>query len=142
MQPLKAGPRNEPRLNATSGNSLEYLFNTIVVLHFLGLAALIGGFLVQIKSHPRQIYHAMFDGALTLLVTGLLLVGLLYPLSSSDPDEFSTPNNAKIAVKLSIVLIVVVLTAVNRKKPEITTAIWGLIGGLSILNVVIAVFWH
>ena len=116
---------------------MEYLLNAIVVLHFLGLAALIGGFLVQIKSKPRVVNHAMFDGALTQLVTGLILVGM-----TSALDDFPAPDNAKIAVKLLIVLVIVALVAVNRKKPEITTTVWGLIGGLAILNVVIAVFWH
>jgi len=40
-----------------------------------------------------------------------------------------------------VVLAVLVVLLMNRKKPEISSAIWGLIGVLSILNVIIAVFW-
>ncbi|MCH9815943.1 MAG: hypothetical protein K0U64_05750 [Actinomycetia bacterium] len=120
---------------------MSFAFNIILVLHFLGLASLIGGFLVQIKSSPRVVNNAMLHGALIQLVTGLLLVGLLYPLHDSDPEDYSLPNNAKIAVKLIVVLAVLVVLLMNRKKPEISSAIWGLIGVLSILNVIIAVFW-
>ena len=121
---------------------MGYLFEAIVVLHFLGLAALIGGFLVQIKDSTRVVNMAMFHGALTQFVTGLLLVGLSYPLNASDPEEYGLPDNAKIAVKFVILLVILALVLVNRKKPSIPTGVWGAIGGLAILNVIIAVFWH
>lgn len=118
---------------------MEFLEHVLVVLHFLGLAALIGGFLVQIKDTTRVVNNAMFHGALTQLVTGVLLVGIAYPLA--DGDESLYPDNAKIAVKLTILLVILGLILANRKKESISTAIWGAIGGLAILNVVIAVFW-
>ena len=120
---------------------MAFLYNVLVVLHFLGLASLIGGFLVQIKTTPRVINSAMLHGALTQLVTGVLLVGLRYPLNSSDPLEWSKPDNAKIGVKFVVLLIILGLILANRKKEQITNAVWGLIGGLSILNVIVAVFW-
>lgn len=118
---------------------MEILYNAIVVLHFIGLASLIGGFLVQIRSTERVVNNAMWHGAIVQLVTGLLLVGLAYPLNADDPDW--EMNNAKIAVKTVILLAILVLAAVNRKKPSITAGVWGAIGGLAILNVIIAVFW-
>ena len=118
---------------------MEILYNAIVVLHFIGLASLIGGFLVQIKSTERVVNNAMWHGAIVQLVTGLLLVGLAYPLNADDPDW--EMNNAKIAVKTVILLAILVLAAINRKKPSITAGVWGAIGGLAILNVIIAVFW-
>ena len=122
--------------------AMSFVFNILVVLHFLGLASLIGGFLVQIKTTPRVINNAMFHGALTQLVTGILLVGLSYPLNKSDPADYGLPDNAKITVKLLVLLVILGLIVANRKKPSITTGIWAAIGGLAILNVVIAVFWH
>jgi hypothetical protein len=118
---------------------MEILEHVLLVLHFLGLAALIGGFLVQIKASTRVVNNAMFHGALTQLVTGILLVGIAYPLA--DGDEAQYPDNAKIAVKLLILLVIIGLILANRKKEAISTAVWGAIGGLAILNVVIAVFW-
>ena len=43
---------------------------------------------------------------------------------------------------LFFVVVILGLVVANRKKPSITTGIWAAIGGLAILNVVIAVFWH
>jgi hypothetical protein len=40
-----------------------------------------------------------------------------------------------------VLLVVLGLILANRKKDQISTAVWGLIGGLSIVNVVIAVLW-
>jgi len=118
---------------------MEFIYNVVVVLHFIGLASLIGGFLVQIKATERVVNNAMWHGALLQVITGLLLVGLAYPLNSDVPDW--EMDNAKIAVKSVILLAIVVLAALNRKKESITAGVWGAIGGLSILNVIIAVFW-
>lgn len=112
---------------------MEFLEHAVLVLHFLGLAALIGSFLVQMKP-PRRITPGYLHGALTMLVTGVALVGLSYAVG----DE---PNNTKITVKLLILLAIFALVLTNRKKPEISTAVWAAIGGLAITNVVLAVFW-
>ena len=120
---------------------MEIVEKVLVVLHFLGLASLIGGFLVQMSSSQRGINNAMFHGALTQLVTGVLLVGLRYPLHNADPDEWALPDNAKIGVKFVILLVILGLILANRKKESISNAVWGAIGGLAIANVVIAVLW-
>ncbi len=120
---------------------MSFVYEILVILHFLGLASLIGGFLVQIKTSPRVVNNAMFHGVLTQLVTGVLLVGLRYPLHSADPEEWALPDNAKIGVKFAVLLVILVLVLANRKKDQISNAVWGLIGGLAILNVAIAVLW-
>lgn len=119
---------------------MSIVYNLLVILHFLGLASLIGGFLVQMRTTPRVVNMAMLHGALTQLVTGVLLVGLAYPLHDADPAE-ELPDNAKIAVKFTILLVILGLILANRKKPAIPTGVWGAIGGLAIANVAIAVLW-
>lgn len=112
---------------------MEILEHAVLVLHFVGLAALIGSFLVQMKP-PRSITPGYLHGALTMLVTGVALVGLEYA-------QDDAPDNAKITVKFLILLTILALVLINRKKPEISTGVWAAIGGLAIANVVIAVFW-
>lgn len=128
-------------VKAGENADMSFLYNVLVILHFLGLASLIGGFLVQIRTSPRVVNMAMFHGALTQLVTGVLLVGLRYPLHGDDPEEWALPDNAKIAVKFTILLVVLGLILANRRKESISTGVWAAIGGLSIANVVIAVLW-
>ena len=113
---------------------MDFLEKLLLVLHFVGLASLLGGFLVQIRASTRVVNSAMFHGVLTQLVTGVLLVGVL----QADDDPV---NNAKVGVKLLIALVIAVIIIVNRKRPSISTGVWGTIGGLTLANVVIAVFW-
>ena len=116
-------------------DAMEFLEHTLVVLHFIGLASLLGGFLVQIKTTPRVVNSAMVHGIITQLVTGVLLVGL------AEADDAAV-DHAKVGVKLAVAVVVAVLVFANRRREVLNTAAWGLIGGLTILNIVIAVFWR
>ena len=113
---------------------MEFLYDGIVVLHFIGLAALLGGWLVQMKAPTKVVNRPMVDGALTQLVTGLALVGLAE--AALDYDV----NHMKIGIKLLIVLVIAVLAWVNRTKESVSVGVWGAIGGLTIANIVVAVF--
>ena len=56
------------------------VYGIVVIFHFIGLAALLGGVLVQVKetiAGKGRIITAMIHGALTQLATGLLLVGFI-----------------------------------------------------------------
>jgi hypothetical protein len=119
------------------------LMNATIVLHFVGLASLLGGFLVQMKAlkpGTAKIIPAMNHGAWTMLITGLLLVGLHEWTSSLDPAAGEI-DNIKIAVKSIVLTVVLVLVMQNRKKETVKSSTLGLIGGLTLLNVVLAVFW-
>ncbi|TDC55296.1 hypothetical protein E1281_13270 [Actinomadura sp. KC345] len=116
---------------------MEFLRLLLLFLHFVGLAVLIGGFVAQLqaaRSAPSRPGTAMLHGALTQLVTGVALVGVLQ--GALDEEV----NNAKIAVKLAVVLAVVTLILVGRRRP-LSTPIFMTIGGLAIANVGVAVFW-
>lgn len=117
---------------------MELVFNLIVVLHFLGLASLVGGFLVQMKSSEKGVNPAMWHGALIQLVTGVALVGLV---ESGAYDGYGEIDTAKISVKLAFTVIIAVLAFVGRKKTPPQVAFWGAIGALSIANIFIAVLW-
>ncbi len=114
---------------------MEIVKNLALVLHFVGLASLLGGFLVQMSAAAKRIDPAMFHGALTMLVTGVALVGL--DQAMDDPDL----NNTKVAVKLVVLLVITTLVVLNRKKPSVPVGLWGAIGGLTLLNITLAVFW-
>ncbi len=113
---------------------MEIVEKLTLVLHFVGLASLLGGFLLQMSASAKRIDPAMFHGALTMLVTGLALVGLHQALD--DPV-----NNTKVGVKLVVLVVITVLVVANRKKAAIPVGLWAAIGGLTLLNVVLAVFW-
>ena len=114
----------------------------LVVLHLVGLSALLGGFLVQIKAlraKTAEILPAIVHGAWTAFVTGLLLVGVReWELSLGGGHDL---DHSKIAIKSVVALIVLVLVMLNRKKKPVSGSVLGTIGGLTFLNVVLAVFW-
>jgi len=39
---------------------MDFVYNLIVVLHFIGLASVVGGFLVQMRSTDKGVNPAMF----------------------------------------------------------------------------------
>jgi hypothetical protein len=115
---------------------VEIVYDLVVVLHFLGLASLIGGWLVQMRvGGERYINPAMLHGALTQLVTGIIIVGLGESVLDRDYDY------AKITTKLVITAIVLLLIWVNRRRQVIPDGLYYLVGGLAITNVAIAVLW-
>ena len=110
-------------------------YQILVLLHLIGFAALFGGFLVQIRSKEPEINASMLNGSFTLGITGLALLTV---------DEFGPEpvNHVKIAIKLLITAVIVVLVAKNRKFAAIPRGLWGLIGGLTITNAAVAVLWQ
>lgn len=114
----------------------------LVVLHLVGMAALLGGFLLQIKAlraTTAEILPAMVHGAWTSLLTGILLVSVHYwELTLGSTEEL---DNSKIAIKSVVVAVIVTLAMIHRKKKPVSGNVLGTIGALTFLNVVLAVFW-
>lgn len=119
---------------------MEHLVTILVILHFVGLSYLLGAFLLQIKDIIKgkgRVVRGMLDGAYTQLVTGLALTGI-YSAGLVEDEEV---NNTKIAVKLSVLIVITVLAIVFRKREVAPSWVLWTIGGLTLLNVVLAVAW-
>ena len=117
---------------------MEFLRSLLLVLHFIGLAAVLGGVMAQISSlraGKASITPAIMHGTWLQLITGLALVGVI---EAGDLDEV---NNAKIGVKLVVLIVIAVLALINRKKPQVGAAPIVAIGALTLLNIIVAVFW-
>jgi hypothetical protein len=50
-------------------------------------------------------------------------------------------NHMKIGVKTLVVIVILILVLLNKKKQSVSAKTFGAIGLLTILNVVLAVFW-
>ena len=111
---------------------MEILRNILLVLHFVGMASLLGGVIAQvpaIRAGAGKINSAIFHGTLTQLVTGILLVGVI---QMADLAEI---NNAKIGVKLTVVIVIAVLAIMNRRKEKVANWLLFTIAGLTLLNI-------
>jgi hypothetical protein len=113
---------------------VDVVEKALLFVHLVGMAALLGGGLVQVRLATRRVSRAMVDGALTQVVSGLLLVGVL----EGRDEDF---DHAKIGVKFAIGLVVAVLVWINRRKPEIPGGLFAGVVALTLCNVAIAVFW-
>ncbi len=114
---------------------MDFLYNLLLVLHLMGWAIVLGGYIATIRQ--PGVYRGTFHGAATALVTGVLMVGLAESVDSLDKD----PSMVKIGIKLVIALVVTVLALVAKKRGDaVAPAVKHTIGGLTLVNVVIAVF--
>lgn len=115
---------------------MDILFNILLFLHLVGFASLFGGAFVQMKGPNRVINPAIFHGALTQLLTGILLVGV------KEMGDIGNPvNNIKIGVKLLVLIAIFVMVFINRKKDNVPAGQFWAILALTLINAGIAVFW-
>ncbi|MBH5336485.1 hypothetical protein IHE55_17560 [Streptomyces pactum] len=116
---------------------MDVLIHVFVGLHIIGIAALLGGFLGQTKAlrtGEARMLPGMLHGALTMLVTGVALVGL------NQADDNSV-NNVKIAVKLALLVVILALVYVKRDEEKVPSGVMGAVGLLTTANIFIAVLW-
>jgi predicted Abi (CAAX) family protease len=117
---------------------VEFLRLLLRYLHLVGFALLFGGFVAQYLTGKPRVNVVMRTGLGTMIVTGLLLA-LPFP---SDVDL----NYVKLGVKLGVVLLIGPLFGVavvrERRGQPVTRPLFLAIGGLTLLNAAIAVFWR
>lgn len=116
---------------------MDVLINVFVALHIIGIASLLGGFLTQTKAMGAgmaRFVPAMLHGALTMLVTGVALVGL-------DQAGDHTVNNVKIGVKLLLLVVILALVYIKRDEEKVDKGAFAAVGGLTVANIFIATLW-
>ncbi|WP_330240355.1 hypothetical protein [Streptomyces sp. NBC_00525] len=116
---------------------MRVLIDFVVALHIIGIAALLGGFLGQMKAlrtGTARFVPGMLHGALTMLVTGVALVGL-------HQAEDHSVNNIKIGVKLLILIVILALVYVKRDEEKVDKGFFGAVGALTLANIFIATLW-
>ncbi|MER6015437.1 hypothetical protein [Streptomyces bluensis] len=116
---------------------MDILIHLFVALHIVGIASLLGGFLTQMKAMGQgtaRFVPAMLHGALTMLITGAVLVGL------NQADDQAV-NNVKIGVKLALLVVILGLVYVKRDEEQVEKGLFGLVGALTTANIFIAVLW-
>ncbi|MEW2068020.1 hypothetical protein [Streptomyces sp. NPDC007346] len=116
---------------------MNALIGVFVALHIIGIASLLGGFLTQMKAigaGTARFVPAMLHGALTMLVTGVALVGL------NQADDQAV-NNVKIGVKLLLLVVILALVYVKRDEEKVEKGAFAAVGGLTVANIFIATLW-
>jgi hypothetical protein len=115
---------------------MSIVYGLLVVLHLIGMASVVGSYLVTARA--PKVLPGMLHGALTALVTGVILVGLRSSGAYDSPD--GDVDNTKIGVKLLVALGIVALAWRYRRR-DAPAGVVHAIGGLAVLNVAVAVLW-
>ncbi|MEY2672377.1 MAG: hypothetical protein RLZZ508_254 [Actinomycetota bacterium] len=115
---------------------MEIIAGLVLVLHFIGLGSLLGGFLTQVSESVVRITRAMVDGAWTMLVTGFVLIYFAMQEAADNNEEFP---HTKFGIKGLIIAVILILVMQSRKKESIEKGTFLAIGLLTITNIVIAV---
>ncbi len=124
---------------------MELLYNVLVVLHFVGWAVVLGGYLASLRT--PGLYRGVFHGAATALVAGILMVGVA---EAGDVwSEGEAPSMGKIGVKLAVALVIAVLAFLAKRQGAkrdngtgpVAPGLKHAIGVLTLVNIVVAVFW-
>lgn len=115
---------------------MSFVRDLLLFLHLLGMATLVGAFLVQLRAGAgAPLNQGFLHGAGLQLVTGLALQ-LLAPVTHHDY------NDAKLGIKLVVLIILgglALFYTLRRANPR-----WlpFTLVGLTLVNVGLAVFWH
>lgn len=101
-------------------------------LHFIGVASVAGGLIVQMTHSKKKITAITFHGALTQFITGVVLV--LVTIHEAD--------HIKVTVKFVLLLVLFVLLMIQRKRDEISKKFYAVDLSLVFVILGVAVFWR
>jgi hypothetical protein len=109
----------------------------LLIAHFVGLAAIVGGYIIQLPHKGPINFASMLTGSIVQIVSG---VGLIAARKLEGLDVI----DVKMAVKLGIALLVLVAVLVGRRVSSTGAKQrpWFHIAGvLAIANIAVAVLW-
>lgn len=115
---------------------MTVFLHVLLFLHLIGWAIVLGAALVGLKS--GSLYAGAFHGVLTALVTGLLMVLVIYVWLSPD----TKPSPAWVATKLIVALVITGLVWLAHARPaRVSKPLLGAIAALTVINVGVATIW-
>ena len=116
-------------------STVKTIFLVIHILSILGGLALL---LTSLPKPKKSIHVGFLHSMLTALVTGIALVGINSSLHATDAVKYTEPEHGKVGVKFLILLVILVLTILNKKKTQVSTGLWAGLIALTLANVFIA----
>jgi hypothetical protein len=138
---------------------MDFLISLLVAAHLIGASLLIGTFFLQMRAKSGFNFTMLLTGASIQLVSGLALYGLF--IAEGEPNHMKLGIKGLIAVVVFVAALIGFLRhrAIRSEKaslqaggavgvgnvevaePRLKT-FFHIAGGLSLLNLLIAVFWN
>jgi hypothetical protein len=119
---------------------MQFTYNLFLVLHFIGISGLLGGLLAQIAVKPKHLPKFVMHSAWLAFIAAVVMVGINQMMHGNDATV-EVLDHIKVAVKSTILIVVLAIGYLNIKKAALSNKAWGLMTLLTISNIVIAVFW-
>ncbi|MCL1870131.1 MAG: hypothetical protein FWF90_06920 [Promicromonosporaceae bacterium] len=122
---------------------MDFLFNVFAFLHFVGWAIVLGGYVATVTK--PGLYRGVFHGAATALVSGIAMMAISG--AANVPTHF---HDGTLIAKLAITVVITVLAFFARRQGAkadngtgaVTPWMKHAIGGLTVVNIILAVFVH
>jgi hypothetical protein len=113
---------------------IELIIRIFVVLHLLAFATILGGVLSETKNFKTgaKVNSGILHGSWLALVTGLVMVGLLYPAGEQV-------NNLSLSIKGLMITGIFFIGYTYQKKEQTPKWVVPTIGLLTVINLVVAV---
>lgn len=118
---------------------MNLLYDILVVLHFIGMAGLVGGLIVGLTEKPLKIKKAALHSGLLVLLAGIFLI-IVNSVQHAGDSSIEMIDHAKVGVKLLVVAVILVLGFKNQGKSEVSKRTYITMVALGLLNILIAVF--
>jgi hypothetical protein len=119
---------------------MDFVYNLVVVLHLLGMAALVGGWAAFARKGLDTV-ELMSIGARAQVVTGLVLVAMAEGISSLDKEL----DHPKIGVKLVVAIAAAACIEIARGRAKrggpLNRGLVMASGALGVVNVAVAALW-
>ena len=125
---------------------MDFIHSLVLAAHFIGMAIIIGPFLMQMRSRANFAFNWVFGGTIVQLASGLILVVLLELAATADEPV----NHAKVGVKLTIALVAFISALIGWRRQRKASGdavepklmpFFHSAGGLAVINMLVAVFW-
>lgn len=118
---------------------MDIAYKLLLVLHFIGLAGLLGGLLAQIPNKPKKLQPLVLHSAWLMIIVGVAMVGLNRAMHANDATV-EILDHVPVSIKSTVIAVILTLGYLNIKKPVLSTKIWGVMTVLAVANVVVAVY--
>lgn len=117
---------------------MSVLYDILVVLHFIGMAGLVGGLIVGLFESPLRIRKPALHSGLLVLLAGIFMI-IVNSVQHASDDSIEMIDHGKVGIKLLVVVLILILGFKNLGKSEVAKRTYITMLALAILNILIAV---
>ena len=83
------------------------------MLHFIGLAGLLGGLLTQISNKPKKLQPFVLHSAWLMIIAGIAMVGLNQAMHADDATV-ELLDHVTVSIKSTVIAVILTISCRSR----------------------------